>query len=636
MRTRPDTLTTEARERYREVFEADPEDVEPVQRRPRPQQPVATLLPTLDRAYTRPAWMPDGAGILVVRSGVAENARERPDLFLWSWEDGHLRRITRSAAIREAAPAPDGSWAVGVRCLHAVCNVVRIELDDGAVTPLTDTDPLRPYYHPRVSPDGRAIVASVQTPAGWRLVAMDADGRNERRIGPEDGAARFDAEFLPDGRLVLTSTRGGIHDIERLDPATGAVVPLTRVVGAAVGPAVASAPVEAEPDTLGFAPGDLFFLSLHSRGWELRRLPRQAPPATPIVRNDPGRFPAATIPLGTGEAFAARALEEPTPYGLGPRFITVLPMAHLAEDGMGGGLTVGSTDPIGRLSWMVRAAYSADDGPAGASAALRYRGLRPWIHVEAFLLHDPLRVPAADQALETSTWLPAYNGGEYYGGLVDLELGVQRLGTRHALRVGGSIGRFDVDGSTRRLGFGEYRLDLRHGPGHWRVEEALEVSGAIGSTGSEDWARWIVSGSVSFVGPAMGLSASAAAGGTDAPARSVEAFALGGATPILHDPALLSQRIPVPALATSALRGESFRTGLVELHGLLPATPFFWIGDVDAGRQQRLVGARFDVESPPVPYIRLPAARIESGVARLLDGPEEGDWRAWLSIGLSP
>ncbi|MFP4624651.1 MAG: TolB family protein, partial [Gemmatimonadota bacterium] len=371
MRTTPDTLTTEARERYEEIFAADPEDVEPVRRRPRPQEKLATLYSALGRAYSAPAWMPDGQGILVVRSDLEENVRARPDLFLWRWESGELRRVTRGAAIREAAPAPDGSWAVGVRCLHGLCDLVRIELDDGALVPLTDTDPLRPYYHPRVSPDGETIVASVQTEDGWRLVALEADGFGERVLGPDDGAARFDAEFLDDGRLLVTSTRGGIHDIEIVDPATGAVVPVTRAVGAAVAPTTARAPAA---DSLA----DIFFLSLHSRGWDLRRIARDRRPATPIVMTEPRLSPAATVPLGAVDTFPVASLGEPRPYGLGPRFRIVLPMVHLAQDGYGGGLAVGGTDPIGRLSWQPQAAYGSDTAPAGGAFRLRYRGIRPW------------------------------------------------------------------------------------------------------------------------------------------------------------------------------------------------------------------------------------------------------------------
>ena len=284
--TTPDTLTAEARERRAEIFEEDPEDVPPVERRPRTQKPLATLSPLLGREYRSPAWMPDGEALLVIRTDVVENERARPDLFLWRWEEGELRRVTRGAAVREAAPAPDGSWAVGVRCLHGRCDLVRIELDDGRVTTLAEADILQPYYHPRVSPDGRTVVASVQTATGWRLVAMDADGANRRLLGPADGADRFDAEFLADDRLVLTSTRGGIHDLEVLDPRTGEVRPLTRVVTAAVAP------------TTG-RDGDLFFLSLHSRGWDLRRIERTSVAAPPVF-TAAAAFPAATIPLVAG------------------------------------------------------------------------------------------------------------------------------------------------------------------------------------------------------------------------------------------------------------------------------------------------------------------------------------------------
>ena len=639
--TTPDTLTTEFRERYEEVFREDPEDVEPVQRRPRPQSPEATLLPTLGRAYTSPAWMPDGDGILVVRSDIEENGRTRPDLFLWDWDDASLHRITRGAAIRDAAPAPDGTWAVGLRCLHASCDIVRIDLDSGAVTALTDTDPARPYYHPRVSPDGETIVASVQMEGEWRLVALDADGTNERLLGPDDGAARFDAEFLDDGRLVLTSTRGGIHDVEILDPATGEVVPVTRVVGSAGAPSAG-------------AGSDIFFLSLHSRGWDLRRIARDAPPATPIVVTAPTAFPAATVPLGPGDTFPAATLEDPRPYGFGPRTRVLLPMIHLAEDGFGGGIGIGGTDPIGRLSWQLQAMYGSDEAPAGASLRARYRGFRPWLHAEVFGVRNPFTAEPPP-GIDAANYVEPSSDAVFWGGLAALELRSQRLALTHGARVGASGGAWAnrpkrgylADGAAqervnepdrRVLGFGEYDLALRQGRGSWRLTETLRTHGAIGRTGERDWTRWLVSGSIILQGREQGIGLFGRYGGTDAPAGSVEEFAIGGTDPLLFDPAILSQQIAMPALQRGFLRGDGVRSWSAEIYGILPVTPFYWAADArgDGRDWFRLYGVRSELEAPPIPYIRLPAVRVRFGLARLLDDPGKDDWRAWIALGYAP
>lgn len=605
MATTPDTLSTRARERYEEIFERDPEDVEPVQRRPRGQQPKATLYPALGLAYTSPAWMPDGDGILVIRSDIESNQQLRPDLFLWRWDGGGLRRITRGAAIREAAPAPDGSWAAGVRCLLAHCDVVRIDLDDGAVTPLTATDPLRPYYHPRVSPDGRTIVASVQEAGRWRLVAMSADGTDERFIGPDDDADRFDAEFLDPDHLVLTSTLGGIHDIEIVGLDTGEARPVTRVVGAAVAP----------------APGerDIFFLSLHSRGWDLRRIPRDDDPATPRVATDAAHYPAATIPTTPVDTFPAAPLGPVRPYGLGPRFHAYLPMAHVDQDGIGAGLAVLGSDPIGRLTWQLSGLVATDDAPYGGSFRMRYRGLRPWVHLEGFWTRN--------------TFGP---DDEFHGALGALELRHTRLANSHFVRGGGSAGR--VSGANRILGFAEYRANARQGPGHWRLQQSVGVHSATGRTARSDWSRWLVDGSIALRSQNRGIEISGSLGRTDAPIESLEAFSVGGAEPLLFDPSVVSQRIGMPALSRDALRGDEARTASLEIYGVLPVTAFLWAGDVEGdGRGwYRVAGARADLDSDPIPYIRLPGIRIRTGLGWLMDEPDEGDWRAWLLLGYTP
>ena len=622
--TVPDTLTTEQRERYEEIFEEDSLDVEPVQRRPRPQRPEATLHPVVGRSYHSPAWMPDGQGILVIRDDVVENGQVRPDLFLWDWEDGGVARITRGQAIREASPSPDGSWAVGVRCLHGSCDIVRIELDNGAVATLARGAIDRPYYHPRVAPDGRTITASVQTDGGWRLVAMDIDGGNRRFLGPDDGAARFDAEYLGDGRLVLASTRGGIHDLELLEPSSGRTRPLTRVVGAAV------APTAAPNDTV-------FFLSLHSRGWDLRRIPLDTD-ASPEITTDTAHFPAATVPLEPGETFEA---EEPGParrYGLGPQFRATLPVVHATEDGFGGGVALAWTDPIGRFSWHLQGAYGTNDAPLGGSLRLRYRGFRQWIHLEGFWTRNTL----PDFAPPDGSTGPGAAVGSaretYYGGLAGLELHGQGLSGRHVIRLGGSYGRLDDLGADRILGFAEFGLHLEQRPGSWRVSEWVEAHGASGRSHRLEWTRWRVHAGLDVRGKEFGAGLKATVAGSDAPVETMEAIVVGGAAPLLFDPALMSQRLAMPALATGAIRGAEVRTLQADFHVPVPATPFVWYGNAldDARTGTLLVGAQVDETTPPIPFIRFPATHIRFGGAYILNGPNADQWRAWAVLRYAP
>jgi Tol biopolymer transport system component len=618
--TTPDTLTTAAAERRAAIFERDPEDVEPVERRPRAQRPKATLWPATGRPYDLPAFMPDGRSILVVRSDVADNVAARPDLFLWEWESGAVRRVTRGESIREASPAPDGTWAVGTRCLHARCDLVRIDLASGAVTPIARGQLLRTYSQPRVAPDGERVVASVQTDGVWRLVAMDPDGGNERSIGPDDGAARFGAAFTPDGRaLILTSTLGGMHNLERLDLDTGLVRPLTRVLGAAAAPAPG-------PD------GDVFFLSLHSRGWDVRRIRADAP-APDRVMTDPALSPAAPVGPVAADTFPAAPTGPVRPYGLGPRFRIILPMADASVGGLGAGIALGGTDPIGRLSWQLQGMAGTEDAARGAALRVLWRGTRPWIHGTGFLVDDPFPTPDGAPASDTAAWIDR----SYYGGAASLELQRTRLGSAQAVRVGGSGGAIRDD-ETRLLGFGEVRLALAQAPRTFRFAQRVAVHGSAGRTGELDWTRWLASGSLEAGARRLGLALSGTIGGTDAPPGSVEAFTLGGTDPLLLDPGVVSQQVAMPALPPGRLRGDAVRTARLDVTRPLPFAPFVWTGSVDGDELgwYTVAGAELEADAQGLPYLRLPSVRFRLGVGRVMSEPDEGQWRAWAVLGFRP
>ncbi len=638
----PDTVPTRERERLEEMLERDPQDVAPVRRLPRAQKAEATLQPDFGRAYRRPRWLPDGQGILVIRDVTVENGRSRPELFVWEWETGKTRQITRHQAVREADPAPDGTWAAGIRCLEGHCDVVRVDLGSGAVSTLARSDLLSPYSHARVSPDGSTIVASRQLDGLWRLVAMDTDGSRERVLGPHDGVARFDAEFLSDGTaLVLTSMRGGIPNLEMLELETDQVRALTRVTGAAVAPApvpgrldldAPSAPSSASPTPADEAPAsDIFFLSLHSRGWDLRRINLADAAVTPAAV-EPELSPAA--PVGPQEAppFPPAPLEPVQGYGTGPRFWSYWPMASLAEEGYAGGLAVHGTDPIGRLTWQLRGMFGSQEAWRGGSVGLLWRGSRPWVHLEGFLTDGPL--PREEGAPEPGGYRSLTDG--YYGGLAILALERNRDRGSLDLKVGGSAG--SLEGEERTLGFASLDVTARQSPGRLQLTQSVGVTATTGRTAGEDWTRWLATGTLGVGSGSAGLVVSGTIGGVNSLAGSPEAFQVGGTEPLLFDPAILSQRVAMPALSPGFLRGTEVATATAQLRSPTLGRLFFWAGDVgddDLG-WFRVIGAETAEHTPAMPFIRLPSATFRFGSAFLLDEPHRGAWRMWLVLGWRP
>lgn len=617
IRTEPDTLTEAQRRAQERALERDPEDVPAVERRPRPQRPVATLHPSNGREYYAPVFMPDGKGILVVRSDGAGHGRVRPDLFLWNWETGAVRRITRGASVRWAHPAPDGRWAVGLRCERGSCDVVRIDLESGRVTTLAAGLTDRPFYRPRVSPDGTRIVASVQHAGRWRVALMDTAGGSLRYVDPEDGASRFDAAFLDEHTLVLTSTLGGIPNLERLDLRTGETRPLTRVTGAAVGPA---------PNR---ADGSVFFLSMHSRGYDLRRIHPDSVSLGDVVHLDPGLWPAAPPAPAPGVTIAAMPVGSDRAYGLGPRTYTWAPVATAAPEGKALGLVFGSTDPIGRFAWSVRGLAGSRGAWTGGAADVTWRGIRPHLTVGAF---------AAAQEPFAYAGLPALDS-DYRGGFASLELRRDRLTDAQRLRLGASTGRvesgFSPDGD-RDLAFGELAAGFVQGTGRRGLSESLRVLGASGRTAGADWSRAVAEATLAVRMGGPGIRATALFGAVNSDAPAFEAFAVGGMPNLLVDYALLSQRIPMPVLPVGMLRGSQVAVVRVELAGAF--RPYFWAAttDADLGGWHRVLGAEYRIDEPRRPYARVPAFSAFAGFGYSLDSPFRDRTRLYGGMSVSP
>jgi hypothetical protein len=649
--TAPDTAAHARRERARErLAERDPLDVPAVEQGPPPLRTVATLQPVAGRGHRSPRWLPGGEELLVVRSEPLGDGRVRPDLFVWNHGTGALRRVTRGAALRDPDPAPDGRTAAAVHCEWGVCDVVRVDLATGDVARLAAGSPDVVFYRPRFSPDGATILISVQERGRWRLATVPATGGAATFVDPDDGASRFDGAWLPGGGIVAVSTRGGIADLERLEPATGAVRTLTRVLGAAAAP---------EP---GAADGAVHFLSLHSRGWDLRRL---HPDSVPVA--DPAPLPAALWPIvawapeAAPDTFPPGPVPASRPYGLGPRRFRVLPAGYHDADGGALHLAVTSTDPLGRLSTRLLGALGAGDAWRGASAAATLRVLPVALALEAFLTRGPEWLPGAALG-------PAGAGSgvavasvpvhelDYSGGFLALTAGRDWSPTRLELRLGASAGRLDggptapipggapgdvasapFDAAPRLLGVAELRAATARIRGRQRTAVAAEAHLASGRTDGEAWTRGVagatLTGRIAGRGPA--LEARGQYGRILAGAPELERFRVGGTAPLLFDRALFRQQFAMPGLPAGILAGDH----ALALE-LAPAAggfrPYLWAGSTDADLRSwvRVLGVERRIDFAGDPRVGIPAATGAVGVAHTLDEPFRRRTRAYFAVEL--
>lgn len=613
----PATREVRARER---ALERDPEDVPAVEWRPRPKQAVARLGPVAGRGHTVPRWTPDGSALLVVRWEGLGDGRFRPDLFEWRWRAGSLRRVTRGAAVREADPDPDGRTAVGTRCLAGACDLVRVDLASGAVEVLAAGEPGGlSYDRPRVGPDGRIVVAVFEAGA-WRLALLDPDGREIRSLAPAPAAARFEAEWAGPDALVAVSEAGGVHDLERIDVATGEARPLTRVVTAALSPAPA-------PD------GGVFFLHLTSRGFDVRRVGGEPAPGS-VVAVDPDLAPAAAAAPVEAPELAAREPPPVRPYGVGSRATRVLPGGYVAPEGWSIGAVLHRADPIGRLTWGADGLFGGGSAWRGGSVSVAWRGWRPELRGGAFRA----RQRPSDQDLDGPR--PAGLDLELGGGFLEVVARRDFGGSRRSVRVGGSASRVESDlleSASRALGFAELSGAWLQTPGDWRLTERVRLHGAAGETGGEGWSRAVAEAGVSVGRDGGSLVVDALYGVADAGPAGFEAFAFGGVGSPLVDPVVLSQRLPDPALPVGWAVGTRAASVRAAWRSNGRETYYRWTSAGESvGSWKRVFGSEISWTQPPIPFIALPAIDFTLGVARLLDPPLDGETRIYGSVRYRP
>jgi hypothetical protein len=618
-RTGPDTVPPRRRPaRPRRRPPPDPLDVPDRQFYPPPKRAVATLRTLGARAYEEPRFFADGDRILVSRLEPRGDGSLVFDLSVWDFRRRTVRRVTRGAGVRAADPSPDGRTAAATRCARGRCDLVSIDLATGAIRPLLSGTPEISYQRPRYSPDGRRIVVSVQQHGRWRVAVVDVASRTLRLVDPDDGTSRYDVAWLPGGRSLLwVSERGGIPNVETTDLDGRTPRPLTRVTGAALAP---------EPNP---ADGSIWFLSLHSRGLDVRRL---VPDSSRVERRvDLPEHLAPAVPVRPAfrpDTLRRGSIGMPRPYALGPRQSRWFPGLAATADGIGGEAVIANADPVGRVALRIGGAFGQRGVWQGASLAATVRR-RGSLTAQAYLAQqEPSRrfVGDAGRALDL----------RLTGGDVRVELLDDRWEVRHRFRLGGAVGSLRqlpsstpplASTRTRALGFAELRGTYRQRIGELRLSQTLSAHADAGGLGRDRFTRGLVGAGFSASGPLPlgGIQGSVAYGALSGTSDPVERFTVGGTRSSLVDAAVLPQRLDMPALPTGTATGDrvfAFRVSLPTG----PLAPYYW-GASTALRSQsfdrwhRVVGAELRLGSEAIPLVALPDVQLVAGYGRSLDPP---------------
>jgi hypothetical protein len=601
-----DTLSDAMKRAAERARALDPQDVAAVDRGPRPHRQLASLESPAGRPYDSPSFMDDGDRILVTRIEGTDDGAVLPDLFEWRWRQNFLRRITHGAAIRHPDAAPSGDWAAATQCLHGFCSIVRVALRDGKISVLAQGTVNRTFYRPRISRDGSRVVASLQEEGRWRLVVIDVNSGAMTVIDPDDGASRFDADFTPDGREIVTvSGAGGIFNLEVVDPVNRNARRLTNIAGAALAPAITT-----RGDTA-------YFLSLRSNGYHLRRIALNTIAATPDLAD-------STLALAIANPTVAAALPQQSPigassaYGLGPQRLAWIPYGGGDAGGYYGGGVLSLTDPVGVLGTTLVATAGAARSWRGAELQTAWRGWPVEIGVrlqstrKQFIFSEsPL---SNDDVVREGAELFARKNFLYPGRFL-------------SLAAGGWMGRVERsagDNRARTMGFASFSATAVQQNGPLSLHEGLTANFEAGRTAGGNWNRSTGAFDIVIESPGPDIIAGVRGGIAHVNAAPREQFIIGGDISPHLDRNTSGNFVAAPILREAILSGDDFVQAHAELSGFFPFTLFGeWNWPGGAPNNYFATGG-FSVNTDVfrIPQVALPSVSGRFGLGTVLVGAQ--------------
>jgi len=280
---------------------------------------------------------------------------------------GEIRRLTRSARASDPDVSPDGRVIVCTIQRDDRRELATLPVSAGGMPAATPTaiasEPGVHFSAPRWSPDGRWIaVERVSLQRRSEIVLVDPAGGGARTVASAADSRSVSPAWLPDGRLLFSSDRGGDgFRIFVTDVNTRATSMLEDAGTGATSP---------EPSRDGRT---LVFVGYTPAGYDLFSVPLESVRWTPV---DAPPKPAAGTPdqLTLGPALAAPDSYSPW-RTIAPRFWT--PTLESDADEIVVGAATGGTDALGRHVYAVEAGWTTARGRPDWQVAYAYDRWRP-------------------------------------------------------------------------------------------------------------------------------------------------------------------------------------------------------------------------------------------------------------------
>ena len=310
------------------------------------------------------AWTPDGGSLVYAELQVHRTYTVFGDLSRVTLADGAVRRLTRGVRAYDPDVAPDGVSVVFARKLGDRSELWLVGIDGRDLRTLTASAPGVEWSGPRFNPSGSSIVATRLLPGGWLdLVLVDpATGAVEPLT--HDRAKDVEPSWMPDGEaVVFRSDRDGVSNLYALRLADRELVRVTNVLGGAFQPSVS-------PDGRSVVYSDY-----SSAGYDVRIAPldlEDAPPAAAFVDEHPAPRADPLPAAAPARPYRAGSM-------LWPRFWT--PWIELDEDDSRIGLASGGSDALFRHAWGARATYGTGTERVNFSGFYLYDRFRPTLIV---------------------------------------------------------------------------------------------------------------------------------------------------------------------------------------------------------------------------------------------------------------